>query len=77
VKVANITSASPQYRGAHHNRIWIHLEPEGEIEKALMRTLAAHVGHVNVYSDGTLSIQFKPPRRKDFVTTSRRPLQGI
>jgi hypothetical protein len=40
------------------------LEPEGEVEKALTRALAAHLGTVRVHSDGTLSIQFKPTRRK-------------
>jgi hypothetical protein len=64
VKVSSISSSAPQYRRANHNIIWVNLEPEGDVEKALTRALAAHVGHVNVYSDGTLSIQFKPTRRK-------------
>ena len=64
MKVSSISSASPQYRGANHNRVWVNLEPENETEKALMRTLAAHVGNTDIYSDGTLSIQFRPIRRK-------------
>jgi hypothetical protein len=64
VKVSSISSAAPQHRRAKANLVWLNLEPEGEVEKALTRTLAAHVGTVHVYSDGTLSIQFKATRRK-------------
>jgi len=64
VKVASISSSAPQYRGANHNIVWVNIEPENDTEKALTRALAAHVGTVNVYSDGTLSLQFKPLRRK-------------
>ena len=64
MKVASIASSAPQHRSANHNIIWLNLEPEGEVEKALARTLAAHLGTVHVYSDGTMSIQFKPIRRK-------------
>jgi hypothetical protein len=64
MKVASISSSAPQHRRSNHNIIWLNLEPEGEVEKALARTLAAHLGKVHVYSDGTLSIEFKPIRRK-------------
>jgi hypothetical protein len=64
MKISDISSSAPQFRGCRHNIIFLNMAPENETERALMRTLAAHVGHVNVYSDGTLSIQFKPTRRK-------------
>jgi hypothetical protein len=64
VKVSNINSAAPTFRGCRHNAVWINLEPESEIEKALMRTLAGHPGKVIIYSDGTTSLEFRPVRRK-------------
>jgi hypothetical protein len=64
VKIASISSSAPQYRGCSHNLVWLNIEPENETEKALMRTLAAHLGKVHVYSDGTTSLEFRPIRRK-------------
>jgi hypothetical protein len=64
MKVADIHSSAPQHRGCNHNIIWLNLEPETEVEKALARTLAGHLGKVHIYTDGTVSIEFRPVRRK-------------
>lgn len=64
MKVKDIHSASPTFPRAKANVIWINLEPEGETEKALVRSLAGHTGKILIYNDGTVAMEFRAVRRK-------------
>jgi hypothetical protein len=65
MKFSGIDSAAPEYRGCKNNVVWLNLQPEGELEIALMRTLAGHQGKVVIYKNGNAAIEFKPLRRKN------------